>query len=68
MDRGKNRSANMVRRLGQPEMITLFFRFNPRIAVSTTSSGDCDPRMGGRSILAASKKFVSVTPGHKAIT
>src|SRR6476469_7021447 len=67
-DLGKNRSANTVKRFGQPETITLFFRFKPRMAVSTTSSGVCDPRIGGRSILAASKKFVSVTPGHRAIT
>src|SRR6185503_4420898 len=67
-ERGKNRSASTVRKLVHPEMTVGFSRGNARNAVSTTSSGVCIVRIGGRSIPAASKKFVSVTPGHNAIT
>ena len=66
--RGTNRSASTTNQLAQPEITRLFLRFNARRAVSTTSSGVCTVRIGGRSMPATSKKLVSVTPGHNAIT
>ena len=68
IERGTKRSASTTNKLVQPEITTVFFRSNARKAVSTTSSGLCIVRIGGRSIPDASKKLVSVTPGHNAIT
>src|SRR6266403_4535914 len=65
-ERGRKRSASTMSRLVQPETTLLFCRASPRRAAATTSSAVCAARMGGRSTCAASKKFVSVTPGHKA--
>src|SRR4029079_9929496 len=67
-EREKKRSASTVNQLVHPEMTVGFSRGNARSAVSTTSSGVWIVRIGGRSIPEASKKFVSVTPGHNAIT
>ncbi len=66
--RGTTRSVSAAIRFGHPEITELFPRFNARKATSTTSSEVCTIRPGGRFILDASKKPVSVTPGQSAIT
>src|SRR5881394_964493 len=66
--RGTTRSASTAIKFVQPEITELLRRFRARSAVSTTSSGVCEVRAGGRCMREASKKFVSVTPGHNAIT
>src|SRR5580765_47071 len=68
IERGTNRSVATVSRLGHPEITELFPRFHARKATSTTCADVCDARAGGRFIREASKKPVSVTPGHSAIT
>src|SRR5437773_3802134 len=67
-ERGTKRSASTIKRFAHPETMLLLRAANPLSAVSTTSSGVCDDRAGGLCPRAASKKFVSVTPGQSAIT
>src|SRR5258705_9962729 len=53
-ERGTNRSACIISRFVKPQITEPFRRANPRNALSTTSSGVCDVRIGGRSICEAS--------------
>jgi hypothetical protein len=46
--RGVRRSASIIMKFVQPEMIEPLPRANPRSAVSTTASGVCEMRAGGR--------------------
>src|SRR6185503_7817210 len=67
-DRGTKRSASTITRLLKPDTTCPLPRPSAFIAVSTTSSAVWAARAGGLCPCAASKKLVSVTPGHKANT
>src|SRR6185295_14268266 len=66
--RGASRSVSTIKKFVQPEITEGLLRLIARNATSTTCSAVCEVRTGGRCIFEASKKLVSVTPGHSAIT